>query len=101
MVGVMKYSVQIGQLFTRELINILIELKKPNTTPSLFIHACNANHLSIVSLTDQASIIIVTDIDFATLSEKIVKREKLSLLIQKELIRAKSLTPCKSQQKQL
>lgn len=41
------------------------------------------------------------DYDFVTLSEKIVKREKLGPLIYKKLIGAKNLTPGKNQQKWL
>lgn len=53
---------------------------------------------------DQASlgaILLRQETDFVTLSEKIVKREKLGPLIYKKLIGAKNLTPGKNQQKWL
>lgn len=57
MVGVMNYSVWIGQLFTSELIHILIELNNLTSHFFLSIHASDAHGLSIVALTDQASLV--------------------------------------------
>ena len=57
MVGVMNYSVWIGQLFTSELIHILIELNNLTSHFFLSIHAGDAHGLSIVALTDQASLV--------------------------------------------
>ena len=57
MVGVMNYSVWIGQLFTSKLIHILIELNNLTSHFFLSIHARDAHGLSIVALTDQASLV--------------------------------------------
>lgn len=57
MVGVMNYSVWIGQLFISELIHILIEFKNLTSHFFLSIHGRDAHGLSIVALTDQASLV--------------------------------------------
>ena len=57
MVGVMNYSVWIGQLFASKLIHILIELNNLTSHFFLSIHARDAHGLSIVALTDQASLV--------------------------------------------